>query len=61
MKILFCFPKIRPEINDDRTNIQANEQTKTATVRLELNDEAKKGVDPCSANATVVKAVLVKI
>jgi len=61
MKILFCFPKMRLEITDDRTNIQANEQTKTATARLELKDEDKSGVEFCNVDTTVVKALLVKI
>jgi len=61
MKILFCFPKMRPEITDDNTNIQANEQTKAATVMFELNDEDKSGVESCNVDATVVRALLVKI
>ncbi len=46
IKILFCFPKMRPEITDDKTNIQANEQTKAATAMFEFNEEDKRGVDP---------------
>ncbi len=61
IKIRFCFPKMRPEITDDRTNIQANEQTKAATAIFEVNDEDKPGFDPCSVYVIVVNAVLVKI
>ena len=38
-KILFCCPKIKPETTDESTNIQAKEQTKAATLMLELKDE----------------------
>jgi hypothetical protein len=56
MKILFCCPKIRPEITDDNTNIQANEQINTATEALELKDD-RNGTEL----ATVCRAVCVKI
>jgi hypothetical protein len=59
-KILFCFPNIRLEIIEDKTNIQANEQTKIPTVMLEFNSEAKDGIDPMD-DTIVVRAVLVKI
>jgi hypothetical protein len=61
IKILFCFPKRRPEMTDDKTNIHAKEQTKIATVMLLLNHEANEGVETLSEDATVVSAVLVKI
>ena len=57
MKILFCFPKISPEITEDNTNIQANEHTNAATETLEFNAEDKNGAEP----ATVFRAVCVKI
>ena len=41
IKILFCCPKMRPEITEDNTNIQANEQTKAATLMFELKAEAE--------------------
>jgi hypothetical protein len=61
IKILFCFPKRRFEMTEDKTNIHAKEQTKIATVMLLLNHEAKEGVETLSEDATVVSAVLVKI
>jgi hypothetical protein len=57
IKILFCLPKIKPEITEDNTNIHANEHIKTATETLELSVEDKKGTDW----AMVVRAVCVKI
>ncbi len=61
INILFCFPKRRFEITEDKTNIHAKEQTKIATVMLLFNHEAKDGVEELSEDATVVSAVLVKI
>ena len=60
IKIRLCFPNIRFEIIEDKTNIQANEQTKIPTVMLEFNSEAKDGIDPMD-DTIVVRAVLVKI
>jgi hypothetical protein len=60
IKILFCFPNIRFEIIEAKTNIQANAQTKIPTVMLEFNNEAKDGTDPIE-DTIVVRAVLVKI
>jgi hypothetical protein len=52
---------MRPEITDDRTNIQANEQTKAATAMFEFKDEDKSGAKFCNMDATDVRALLVKI
>ena len=60
IKILFCFPNIIFDIVEDKTNIQANAQTKIPTPILEFKSEASEGID-LREDATVVKAVLVKI
>jgi hypothetical protein len=57
MKILFSFPKIRFEMIEDKTNIQANEQTKAAKSILECSHEAKTGEGPPIEDTTVVRAV----
>ena len=41
IKILFCCPKMRPEITEDNTNIQANEHTKAATLMFELKSRGR--------------------
>ena len=45
-KILFCFLNTRFEIIEEKTRIQADEQTKIPTIMLEFNNEAKDGTDP---------------
>lgn len=61
MKILLCFPKIRFEITEDKTNIQANEQIKIAVPMFELSIDARDGAEAVKEHAIVDRAVLVKI
>jgi len=49
------------EIREDKTNIQANEQMKIGTLALEFIHEAKSGAELPTEDATVVRAVWVKI
>ncbi len=60
MKILRCCPKIRSAITEDKTNIQANEQTKAATEMLPPSHKASDGTEAPKEEATVVSTVVVK-
>ena len=44
------------EMRDDKTNIQAKEQMKTARSPFELISEARAGMKPLKEDATVVRA-----
>jgi len=44
------------EMRDDKTNIQANEQMKTARSTFEFINEARTGSEPPKEAVTVVRA-----
>lgn len=60
-KMLLCFPKIKFEMTEDSTNIQAKEHTKMATPMFELSTDARDGAELVMEDEIIVKAVLVKI
>lgn len=61
MKSLLSLPNISVDIKADKRNIHANPKMKTAKSVSELIHAATKGTEPPNEEATVVKAVLVKI
>ena len=61
MKTRFCFPNIMFDIVEDKRNIQAKPQMKTATAKLEFSNEEINGAESRMDETTVVRAVLVKI
>ena len=57
MVSLLSLPNISIEIRDDKTNIQANEQMKTAKSAFEFINEANAGIESPKEKVNVVRAV----
>ena len=56
MVSLRSLPNMTIEMRDDKTNIQANEQTKTNRFEFEFIDEDRNGMEPTKECDNVVRA-----